>query len=380
MAPKNKQAQAQGEEKAAVLSFTRRMTMTDGVMSSKMKDGVLQPIQVIRHGIRGTQNVAKQKDDVAQVQVTESAKTAPDAVGLHVKFQIMISPLVLAMNACDEPNVAARIQAFIKAGMDSKELFEICCRYARRILSGSFLWRNLTLAKDLSVKVSCAETVVEVSGDMPFKLYELGFSNYVAEEIKLAEVIRDQLVSGRQAGNKITVEAVVGFGCAGAFEVYPSQVFVNGKPKGFARPLYKLNPISPKELHDITREGNVTTFVDMIPMGVAALRDQKIGNAIRTIDIEYADGDDVKPIAVEPNGANLEDNKFYRDVKSGKSAFDLLAKIQALTTQLQEPHDELISDAIFLLAVFIRGGVFGEKNEAKPQAETKSDNTAKEAN
>ncbi|WP_409420100.1 type I-F CRISPR-associated protein Csy3 [Pseudaeromonas sp. ZJS20] len=367
-----KSAKSSGAEMAAVLSVTRRMTMSDGVMSSKLENGKLQPIQVIRHGIRGTQNVAKQKDEVAQIQVTESAKTAPDAIGLHVKFQIMISPLIQAVSACDTQEIAKQINAFIEAGKNSRELTEICRRYARRIFSGTFLWRNLTLAQDLTIEVRSGSFEAKVSGNEPFELFEKGFSDYTENEIKLAEVIKGQLVQGRQPGSKITVEATVGFGQPGAFEVYPSQVYVSGKPKGFARPLYKLEPIGLKELHSITNNKDVLTFSDMIPMGIAALRDQKIGNAIRTIDIEYAEGENIKPIAVEPNGANLEDNVYYRDFKTGKSAFDLLrlSTLSGLTNKLAEPHDDLIPEALFLLAVLIRGGVFGEKDESKSDAKS----------
>ena len=162
-------------------------------------------------------------------------------------------------------------------------------------------------------------------------------------------------------GAGIEITAQVRFANTGAFEVYPSQVYVSNKPSGFARPLYKLNPISPAELMRQRNDQDVQTFMDSLVMGQAAIRDQKVGNAIRTIDTWYADGN-VPPIAIEPNGASLSANVFYRDVKSGKSFFDLLPRIKTLTQQLHthasgvQPSPE----AMFALAVFIRGGVFGD--------------------
>ena len=51
-------------------------------------------------------------------------------------------------------------------------------------------------------------------------------------------------------------------------------------------------------------------------MGHAALRDQKIGNALRTIDTWYPRyTEHGRPLPVEPNGASLEAQEFFRGVK-----------------------------------------------------------------
>jgi CRISPR-associated protein Csy3 len=129
----------------------------------------------------------------------------------------------------------------------------------------------------------------------------------------------------------------------GGVEVFPSQNYLEDKPKGFSRSLYQLTPKKPDH------KANDNQY-----LGQAALRDQKIGNALRTIDTWYPlfKENDEKPIAVEPNGANLEGQIFYRVGKDKVSAFDILKEIDEL-----DPNSE---KGMFLIACLIRGGVYSE--------------------
>jgi CRISPR-associated protein Csy3 len=350
------------EKKGSVLAVMRGINVSDAPMYSIAQRGEPQPIAVMRHGIRGTQNLSKKKsDEVSNIQITETAKTSPDALGLQVRFSLQTTPLRKLVTACDQPEVRTNIDLFLQTAENSEELMELCRRYARRIFSGSFLWRNLTLAQNLNIEATCESKTVKVEGEQAFALAERGFTDYIEAELTLAQWLQRSFVTEASIGAGIEITAQVRFANTGAFEVYPSQVYVSNKPSGFARPLYKLNPISPAELMRQRNDQDVQTFMDSLVMGQAAIRDQKVGNAIRTIDTWYADGN-VPPIAVEPNGASLSANVFYRDVKSGKSFFDLLPRIKTLTQQLHthasgvQPSPE----AMFALAVFIRGGVFGD--------------------
>ncbi|MEO8005288.1 MAG: type I-F CRISPR-associated protein Cas7f/Csy3, partial [Betaproteobacteria bacterium] len=107
------------------------------------------------------------------------------------------------------------------------------------------------------------------------------------------------------------------------------------------------------------------SFADTVVMGTAALRDQKIGNAIRTIDTWYNDDADLRPIAIEPNGASLSDGKFYRPVNG---AYKLLALVDELAKQCDGTAQP---DVMYLVAMMIRGGVFGESDKEKPAKEAK---------
>ena len=76
-----------------VLSFQRGLIVSDAPMQNLHADGSLSPLQVVRHGIRGTQNVSGGEKDVSNIQVTETAKTSPDALGLQLSFSQRFLPL-----------------------------------------------------------------------------------------------------------------------------------------------------------------------------------------------------------------------------------------------------------------------------------------------
>lgn len=367
MATKKSPASGSESKKGSVISVMRGINVSDAPMSSWLPNDKTLPIAVMRHGIRGTQNPTKSQADGAQVsniQITETAKTSADAVGLHLRFSLQTTPLRKLVMACDQAQERQKIDAFLRKAESSEELMELCRRYARRIMTGSFFWRNLTLAQELEITATCEGQSVSVQGQQAFDLAERRFTDYVDAELKLAQWLQRSFTTTDNIGEGIDITAKLKFAYAGAMEVYPSQVYVSDKPKGFARPLYKLDPLAPEELVRLRKDEDGRTLVDSIPMGRAAIRDQKVGNAIRTIDTWYGDGNQ-PPIAIEPNGASLSSNAFFRDFKSGTSFFDLRPRLEELTTQMQEIGSGAppSADAMFMLAVFIRGGVLGDSKE-----------------
>lgn len=352
------------EKSGTVVSVMRGINVTDAPLSSILGDR-LEPVPVIRHGIRGTQNVSKKKagdnSEIANPQITETAKTAPQANGLHVAFSLQVVPLRKLLTACDQPATRSRIERFLSAAEDSEELHEVCRRYAHRLFTGSFLWRNLHLAHTLDIEVTCAGETERVSGQQAFELAARGFAAYSTAERNVARWLQRAFVADGHTGASLGVQARVQFERPGAYEVYPSQVYVSTKPTGFARPLYKLNPVSATELSRQRQDADPQLFMDSLVMGQAALRDQKIGNALRTIDTWYAQDGALAPIAIEPNGASLSNNTFYRKPQSGNSFFDLHPRLDELTGQIRPTGSGQPSpEAMFMLAVFIRGGVLSD--------------------
>lgn len=339
-----------------VLSFQRGAILTDGVLSSIVPSGNadrLVPVKVIRHGIRGINNSPK-GDDVANIQRTESAKTATDAVGLAVEFSYRTLPAERLLFGCSDPVYRRAAEGFITRFFQRgvPEFDEVCLRYARNILNGRWLWRNRMLG-EVSVSAQSGQVVYKGDGS---RLRD--FDEYTEDEKALAQnVIASGFLS--PAAPALSVVGRVTFGFTGEVEVFPSQNMVTNKPKGFARSLYKVDMISRKELVSIlsgaSKDGDDAGefMADMIDMGRAALRDQKIGNAIRTIDTWYPDYAGM-PIPVEPNGASLETNSLHRKPVAA-NAKGLLAKIDEIV-----PSATFNPDAAYLIALIVRGGVFSE--------------------
>lgn len=344
----------------SVLSLQRGTIVTDGAMFSVLPGDKLTPVRVIRHGIRGVL-LEKGKDSVSNPQRTESAKTAPTAIGLSVQFNWRALPAQNLLFACSDVAYREKISTFIgeafKIGV--LEFDEVCRRYARNILNGRWLWRNRMLG-EVSVTAKVGEREFKSLGSNL-----KGFENFTEDETNLALIIAQSLTSGA-GGEVIRVDGRVMFGFAGAVEVFPSQNMVTSKPSGFARSLYKTNPIARKELQGILATANNSGefagefAADVIDMGEAALRDQKIGNAIRTIDTWY-DGFDKQQqiIAIEPNGASLDANEIFRSGTQNANAKSLLERIETF----REPQTCFDPRKAFLIALMVRGGVFSNSKK-----------------
>lgn len=343
------------------LSLQRGSVISDGAFYNYFANGSTEPLYVLHHGIRGTQNVAGNKDkgaalgnskarEVSNIQQTESAKLAPDAK-LLVRFNIRFIDLNDILFACatgknsevDVGAFRAAFNDFIARAKTSEGLIDVAQRYVRNIVNGRWLWRNRIVAEQITITVS--EDNGAKNDEQPKHTFNAlavpfnHFNDFTHDEKKLAEVLVDGMVGNRRTAN-LTVEAIVDFGMGG-IEVFPSQNYLEDKPKGFSRSLYKISN------EKLQRQATNTQL-----LGQAALRDQKIGNAIRTIDTWYPTfATTGKIIPIEPNGASLDAQEFFR-IKDKASAFDLMKKLAEL-----DPNSD---DGKFLLACIIRGGVYSE--------------------
>lgn len=349
-----------------VSSFQRSCVISDAVMYNEVNGERSTPVLVQRHGIMGTQNVMKSGKDsgessqsvesteVRNLQVTDTAKLSSDATGMQVEFTLSLLDLSTALHSIapskkDDPELAsnyrASVVAFVDRAKSSPGVTEVARRYARNVLNGRWLFRNRLSAAAISIEVFHENTLL-VKQDNAFDLPLSDFDSYCPAEIALGDFLAKGLTG--ETRDHIKIVASVKLRGAGAIEVFPSQNYVESKPKGFSRSLYAhpaldINPLS---------EGAAIKI-----MGYAAIRDQKIGNALRTLDTWYpSEVSTPTPIAVEPMGANLEFQTFFRQKKA--SSFEILKSLNELDPQS--------SEGMFIIACLIRGGVYsvGDKNAA----------------
>lgn len=350
------------------LSLQRGTLISDAAFYHLHTDGTEDVLKVMYHGIRGTQNVAGNKSkgaavgnaiarEVSNIQMTESAKLLPNTK-LLVKWDLRFIDLQHILFAAatkagadkqDEKDFRQGFKDFVEKAKQSEGIQEIARRYVRNIVNGRWLWRNRVIAEHILIKISKAnfhdnsQSVKSYEKIAEFNALDYNlksFADVSAEEQKIADII----VKGMQGdvSASLHIEAIVDFGM-GAVEVFPSQNYLEEKNKGFSRSLYQLNPKSPE------KKANDNQF-----LGQAAIRDQKIGNALRTIDTWYPNflENDEKPIPVEPNGASLDAQDFFRVGKEKVSGFDILKEIRTL-----DPDSE---KGMFMIACLIRGGVYSE--------------------
>lgn len=349
-----------------VLAFQRGVVISDALFFNVCEDSQT-PVMVVRHGIRGTQNINKDGDakkstaanakrqEVSNVQITDTAKLDANAQALAVRFSLRFLDLKDVLFACAPSSTDAddlvrqyrdSVASFIERAKTSDGLNEVAARFARNIANGRWLWRNRTIARHITVRVSVAGKALASFDALATPLNH--FNDISADERKVAAYIADGLRGDDDAG--LDIEAQLDFGVRGAVEVFPSQNYIDSKfkPSGFARSLYSLG--TPERLHN----SNNMEFESIRTMGHAALRDQKIGNALRTIDTWYPRyAEHGRPLPVEPNGANLEAQEFFRDRKT--SAFEFARCLNTL--------DPASPEGMFMIASLIRGGVFPGSKE-----------------
>ncbi|PKO82572.1 MAG: type I-F CRISPR-associated protein Csy3 [Betaproteobacteria bacterium HGW-Betaproteobacteria-13] len=347
-----------------VLAFQRGLVITDALFFNVLNEGQT-PVMVVRHGIRGTQNVNKdgnaekstaanaKRQEVSNIQATDTAKLDAEAVALAVRFSLRFLDLKDVLFACAPSSTDAddlvrnyrkSVTDFIERAKTSGGLEEVAQRFARNLANGRWLWRNRTVARRIEVHISVAGKVAASFDALATPLNH--FDNITDDERKVAAYIADGLRGEDDAG--LEIEARLDFGVRGALEVFPSQNYVEDKPRGFARPLYCLG--APER----TNSPKGMEFESTRNMGHAALRDQKVGNALRTIDTWYPRyAEHGRPLPVEPNGASLEAQEFFRDRKT--SAFEFARRLNTL--------DPSSPEGMFMIASLIRGGVFSGGKE-----------------
>lgn len=342
----------------AVLGLQRALVITDARMKSVFKDGTEKDVLVFEHGIVGTQNVNTKsglEKSPINLQLLESAKLDPDAEKLKVSFELRGSNIRNLVSVCADGknekglavNAKKTISAFIDKAIESESFEKISERYARNILNGRWLWRNKNYAVSVNIVVAKKDIATEeieiLANVSAFDYTTQHFDNINDIEKSVAKVISDNLKGIDYS--TLHIDAFIDFGTRSSVEVYPSQNYCdkgNGKD-GIGRSLFKL-PLADSSLRNSMGSGFKI-------VGRAAIRDQKISNAIRTIDDWYDSYDETGVILpVEPLGASKEINTLLR-VNKTDNGFKLFEKIDEL--------DVMSKEGFFLLALLIRGGVYG---------------------
>ncbi len=322
----------------SVLAFDRKLEPSDALMHSGNWANIgdksaWNTIALFERRNRAVKSNFKQEvledEEQLQKQVAEAnlawgddAALGHDSDTLKVSFSLRVVGGLSQPSACNkvefENSFCEKIEDYVQSSLD-----ELADRYAYNIANGRFLWRNRVGAQDIKVHVTHAG----LSSVLEFDAYEYSLKNTMSDDANVKKL--SQLIKNGLAGNENTVLTITAFAKLGEGQrIWPSQEMVLNSPKGEkSRHLFSLN-------------------------GVAAMHCEKIGNALRTIDDWYPDFESTnKPIAIEAYGSVTQRGVAYR---SSRNDFKTLI--------LKWLNDESLSpdDKHFVIAMIIRGGVFGE--------------------
>lgn len=348
----NKMAEKSDIKKASVFACEKRIVSSDGVFyESKWDERNSQktPVLVRQKSVRGTISnrlikpsdldpmKISQKLENANLQIVDSCYLKDGNDTLIIKFSVKFLGGVSNPCACNCENTLIQYKDFCDKYREKYKFEELAFRYAYNIVSARFLWRNRVGASQIEVSVKN-----QISGEKwNFDAKKYSLRNFPVERKdeelnKLAAKISEAFSA---EDSFLILEIICCAKIGKGQEVYPSEEMILDIKKE------KKNNEKSKILYVIDETNT------------AGMHSQKIGNAIRTIDTWYPDFNNtlVGPIAVEPYGAVTNLGRAFR-AKNGKDFYSFFDKIQA-GEKLGE------SEMHYVMAVFIRGGVFGESGK-----------------
>jgi CRISPR-associated protein Csy3 len=332
---------------ASVLAFEKKLVPSDGLMFGTTWNGRNEQAQALtlqEKSVRGTISNRLKKAiandplkldaeiEKANLQKVDSCSLSPQQDTLKLEFTLKVLSGVEAPSASNGENFNKTYPKVVKQYIADYGFTELAKRYVINLANGRFLWRNRVGCENLEVRIQ----IISGSDDWSATFNCNNYQNFASNDENI-DYLTNKIattLSGKQEYLllKITAFAQVGQ----SQDVYPSEELV----------LDKSNNTKGKK-------SKILFAVDK----VAAMHSQKIGNAIRTIDTWYSEYQKTqKPIAVDPYGAVTTLGKAFRNPKAKTDFFTLFDKF----AQDEEINED---DKHFVMAVLVRGGVFGESSK-----------------
>ena len=343
-------------ELPSLLSYERSFYPTDALFSSVDAQGVSRPLEITSKTVLGSTSEMQANPEAlkadANIQRVEVAMLPQNASLLRVNWNLTVTGSALKPHSCNLPAYRSALQRFAKAYAERTQFAEIARRYAINIANARWAWKNRAFATTAEVTVTpmlpAGAPIVFDAMDYPLDTFE----NVGDDKIDALAALIAAALAGR-GQLRLAVSGVFDVGAQAA--VYPSQEFVDrsndDKDGAVGKVLYSIS----------------------IPNAArcAALHEQKVGAALRTIDTWHegaSQGDDMtvmagQPIVINPYG---QDRQAYEVVRRGGDSakgggnhnlYDLLkSEIPDLTERLS--NGDVADHAHFLMGCLIRGGVY----------------------
>jgi CRISPR-associated protein Csy3 len=288
-----------------------------------------------KEGVEAQKKQAADKEQAvsSNIQTVDTCFLPPEHNAYALKFNLRIASLVGDAISNDKA-VLAKFRQFVNDYRDEVGGEKLARRYLTNLINGRFLWRN-KYADERTITIRMGDLSHQFEIDLNFD-FSSKFTDTKAQEMfdKLVERTAQALFyKDKVAVIYITATGVIGDGQ----EIYPSQEFVNDK-----------NETKSKVLFDVLSNNT----------RVAAFHSQKIGNAIRTIDTWYSN-DATHAIPVDPFGPDKKNQTLHR---AGVRATD--NSIYSIFNRLLDEKKTVepdSNDGHYLMACFIRGGVYAGK-------------------
>jgi CRISPR-associated protein Csy3 len=354
---------------ASVLAFERKLDPSDALLYACAWDqrgdpAASSPIAVRLKSVRGTisnrlkagaQDPAKLNAaiDKPNLQKVDVAALPDSADTVKVVFTLRVLGGTGKPSACNGADYQAKLLSTVQGYVQANGFAELGRRYAHNLANGRFLWRNRVGAEQVEVHI---EQLVQGQAAqhwtfdaLQLSLRDFDASGPAAESLKaVSELLTSGLAGDSHVLLRVTAYARIGHGQ----EVYPSQELILEKDtSNKSKTLYE---IGGDEAQGPARSKKSKTLY--VVRDVAGIHSQKIGNALRTIDTWHPEVAELGPIAIEPYGSVTTLGKACRRPTDKLDFYNLLDNwlLKDKVPALEQQH--------FVMAILVRGGVFGEAN------------------
>jgi len=332
------------ENTPSVLAFEKKLVPSDGFMYGttwEERHESVKPLKLIEKSVRGvisnrlkTTQDADEETKKANLQRVDNCALEADQDTLKLNFTLKILSGVEFPSACDNKLFNESYLEVVKQYIQDEKFTELAKRYAINIANARFLWRNRVGVGQLEVQV---KVVGDENSSWTFDENDaIKINDFESNNLKINE-LSEKIAHTLSGDTEYLLLDISAFAKVGkAQDVYPSEEMVldksNSKEKK-SKILYQVN-------------------------NQAAIHSQKIGNALRTIDTWYPDyiENNQRAIAIETYGSVTNLGVAYR--KDRKVNFYTLFDKFARAEPLENKEDEH-----FVMAVLVRGGVFGESTK-----------------
>lgn len=338
-------------EKVSVLAFEKKLVPSDGRMygcSWENRKEQSTPLNLVEKSVRGTisnrlkpaakKDPAKLNAEVEKpnLQTVDVCALGTDQDTLKLHFTLKVLGGIKHPSACNNPTFIKTYRTAVNEYIAKEKFSELARRYAINIANARFLWRNRVGAENIEVEIKALNK--DANQTWTFDATEISTRNFDDNDEQINS-LAERIATALSSENDFLMLDITCFAKVGkAQEVYPSEELV--LDKGNSK----------------SKKSKILYAVD----DIAAMHSQKIGNALRTIDTWYPEFDSPAspgPIAIEPYGAVTNLGKAFR-TPSDKNDFYTFFDKFAWAEKLDRPEDEH-----YVMAVLVRGGVFGESDK-----------------
>lgn len=342
-----------------MLSFARSLQPSEGLFwGTRSSDGAwCEPIEVREKGVRGQSSEFKTDNPgKSNPQVVDAATVPLGCDGVELAFTLWVAPFAMKPWACGNAAVGGAYEGLVR-GYAAKGGFDVLARlFLWNIANARFAWRNRFQSDDMRVVVGFdGRTLVfdpaRLNLDAPAGLEDLCAAMPANEPDQRdgVEALATWIAEGLTIERRF-LSVAWRAGMKEAQEVFPSQEYLRAEERDRA----------PSRVYaKLPRVHGGRTVMQ------ASMHSQKIGAALRHIDVWHGD-EDHHAIAVNPYGGVQETGDVLRKPKTGRSFYEVRAKAADLLAAVEAAHDadSLPGEAHFVVANLVRGGVFGQKGEA----------------